>query len=325
MQPTSSGTLQKFEPNTVLIRENELSRKMYIIHAGTVRVYKTYLGQKITLAILSKGEIFGEFSFFDAQPRSASVETLTDVEAYLIDGDVAKQQMQLLPDWVVPLLKSVFHRFRETDQKLAVMQSMSNFEKKHFRIDSMAISIYQELSRFTHALKLLYEKDSLEKRRVDFDGISSEMSQVLGQKQISLTSFFKVMQENEMIQKGMDEKSFTLNKPAIDQLLEHLQEQLKNNSPLLLSHSGFALLKRIVTRLESEATKKQEANISFDEVNANTMTFLEEAITELLEKKLVQVVHTDQKYFVFNPSECVRSFFYQNILKKFDHSVTSKD
>src|SRR5690606_6609310 len=98
-----------------LIRENDISRKLFILRKGKVRVYKNYLGGKITLAILGAGEIFGELSFFDSKPRSASVEAITDITIDCIDGEHLNNEIQALPDWVHLIFQSVATRFREVD------------------------------------------------------------------------------------------------------------------------------------------------------------------------------------------------------------------
>ena len=41
-----------FEAGQLIVRENQLSRKMYIILSGKVRVFKTYMNRKVTLAVL---------------------------------------------------------------------------------------------------------------------------------------------------------------------------------------------------------------------------------------------------------------------------------
>ena len=120
---------------TVLVTEHEVSRKMFIIREGKARVFKNYLGQRVTLAILGAGEIFGELSFLDAEPRSASVEALTELKLSVIDGEQASAQIQSLPPWVMPIFRSVFHRFREADQKITVLQSMNEYQKKTFKND----------------------------------------------------------------------------------------------------------------------------------------------------------------------------------------------
>ena len=65
---SSSGKKDKaqvvhFESGELLIKEGKEERTMYILKKGRVRVFKTYLGKRLTLGVLGPGEVFGELSF----------------------------------------------------------------------------------------------------------------------------------------------------------------------------------------------------------------------------------------------------------------------
>ena len=107
----SEGRAVSINAGTIIVKENEVSRKMYIIRKGKARVYKTYLNHKVTIAVLGEGEIFGELSFFDAQPRCASVEALSDLNLVEIDGDKRAKYWEQCENgmWVrVALIMSMF-------------------------------------------------------------------------------------------------------------------------------------------------------------------------------------------------------------------------
>jgi CRP/FNR family cyclic AMP-dependent transcriptional regulator len=63
-----------FPPGHVVYRENEVGCScIYIIKGGRVDVLKMNTdGDPLTLAVLREGDFFGEFSFFDQKPHSAS-------------------------------------------------------------------------------------------------------------------------------------------------------------------------------------------------------------------------------------------------------------
>ena len=63
-RPTETYPVIDVPVGTQLIVENETSRRMFIIRKGNARVFKNYLGKKVTLAVLGEGEVFGELSFF---------------------------------------------------------------------------------------------------------------------------------------------------------------------------------------------------------------------------------------------------------------------
>jgi CRP/FNR family cyclic AMP-dependent transcriptional regulator len=83
--------LQKFAKTyaagTVVFREGESGDEMYIIQRGKVRVSKNFAGKTNVLAVLEKGEFFGEMAIVSRLPRSATVTAIDEVEALAFDRD----------------------------------------------------------------------------------------------------------------------------------------------------------------------------------------------------------------------------------------------
>jgi CRP/FNR family cyclic AMP-dependent transcriptional regulator len=83
--------LQKFAktyaPGTVVFREGETGDEMYIIQRGKVRVSKDFSGKPYLLAVLEKGEFFGEMAIVSRLRRSATVTAIDEVEALAFDRD----------------------------------------------------------------------------------------------------------------------------------------------------------------------------------------------------------------------------------------------
>jgi CRP/FNR family cyclic AMP-dependent transcriptional regulator len=83
--------LQKFAkiyaPGTVVFREGETGAEMYIIQRGKVRVSKDFSGKAHVIAILEKGEFFGEMAIVSRLRRTATVTAIDEVEALAFDRD----------------------------------------------------------------------------------------------------------------------------------------------------------------------------------------------------------------------------------------------
>ena len=62
----------------VLFRKGDESSALYIVMEGELSVLDEIPGQKVFLAGLHQGEIFGEMAFIDGRPRSASVQATKD-------------------------------------------------------------------------------------------------------------------------------------------------------------------------------------------------------------------------------------------------------
>lgn len=320
------GELKSYPAGTRLVTENELSRKMFIIKTGKVRVYKSYMGQKITLAVLGEGEVFGELSFFDAAPRSASVDSLTDVEVIVIDGKQATDQIRGLPSWVVPIFKTVFHRFREADQKITVLQSMNEFQKKVLRSDGVAKSIYLELLRFIRTLELLYSRGEKINGHVKREALYKELDEVLGKRVIGLAVFWKVLKENDFIDAPLEERSgeVALNLDTLTNWKEALGREVETERFLLLSHSAVAILRRLVSAIfegtQADPTEDAPVRIPVETLKLEKLPLAIEAMLELSKAKIIRQEDT---HVVVRPSELMEVFNYQSLLKSFDHTIVN--
>ncbi len=70
------GAIERIAPETVLITEGEPSNFLYIIFEGSVVASVNVLGSSKEVATLGRGEVFGEMSFVDGYPPSATIETI---------------------------------------------------------------------------------------------------------------------------------------------------------------------------------------------------------------------------------------------------------
>lgn len=61
------------EAGAILFRESEPARTLYVLHSGSLELVKRRDSDEVHLAHVQPGESFGEMSFIDMQPRSATV------------------------------------------------------------------------------------------------------------------------------------------------------------------------------------------------------------------------------------------------------------
>lgn len=75
-------TIRKSYPkDTILVQENESGDTMYMILSGKVKVSNVGPdGKEVILSVLGPGEIFGEMSLLDDEPRSANVTAIEATE-----------------------------------------------------------------------------------------------------------------------------------------------------------------------------------------------------------------------------------------------------
>ena len=107
---------ESFSANTIIFSENTRGERLYIILDGRVRVSKiTKNGDETPLAVLGKGECFGEMELVEDQPRSART---TAIENTIVAG-ISKHDFDSLikTNHIVTLnlLKAISKRLRSTD------------------------------------------------------------------------------------------------------------------------------------------------------------------------------------------------------------------
>jgi len=77
------------------VREGEPGASFFFVAGGSLRVYATDgLGRQTELAQLGEGAVFGEMALLGAQPRSASVATVTEVDLF----EVGRQSLASVAD-----------------------------------------------------------------------------------------------------------------------------------------------------------------------------------------------------------------------------------
>lgn len=317
------SSLKKIKEGTVLIHENTTSRKMFILKSGRVRVFKNHIGQKVTLATLGPGEVFGELSFFDAEPRSASVEAISDCEAIVIEGDKALEEVGKLPKWVSGVFKSVFSRFREMDSQLLILQSMNEFQKKAMSYNTIARTVYFELTRYNKLLQVVYEylRMRSEKGIVDYTQFNKDFDDLLGKKYLGVRPYFESLSEQEIISYKVEDKQKTvgLNWENLENFDQYLTNEVEEERFLMLSFAGLSLLRVLVGFVENKDYQEKDViSISHELSKATKLSYYSNGIKELTKNNIVT---EDKDKIVFNPTSLLYHFRFQSILKNFDQSA----
>jgi len=102
---------------TVLTRQGAAGGLAFVIASGRAEV--TRAGK--LLATLGPGDVVGELSLIDGEPRSATVVAVTDLEVLEIDGRDLHQLLRTVPSVLRKLLESMAGRLREMDAVAASM------------------------------------------------------------------------------------------------------------------------------------------------------------------------------------------------------------
>ena len=110
--------LTHFDNGQVLFHEGDDGDDMYIIQSGRVAIKKKVKDGDTTLAVLEKGDFFGEMAILERLPRSASAEVVEEGDLIVISGEMFGDMIKANPEIAVRMLRKQSIRLRETNKQL---------------------------------------------------------------------------------------------------------------------------------------------------------------------------------------------------------------
>jgi CRP/FNR family cyclic AMP-dependent transcriptional regulator len=114
------AVMRRFAQHHIIFREGDQSDTCYVLATGHARALREHAdGRTISLAHFGPGDIFGELAMFDDETRSATIETLDDVECVAILGSDMRRLLQQHADIAARLVIGLGRRLRETNERLA--------------------------------------------------------------------------------------------------------------------------------------------------------------------------------------------------------------
>jgi CRP-like cAMP-binding protein len=101
-----------------VFREGELGTEMFIIQEGRVEILRRVGEEDRQMAVLEKGDFFGEMALLEDLPRAATARALTDARLLRINGATFDQMLQDNPEIAVRMMRKLSRRLRETERLL---------------------------------------------------------------------------------------------------------------------------------------------------------------------------------------------------------------
>ena len=110
---------RRFPGGQVIFREGDPSNTCYVVRSGHARAIREHPdGRTITLTHFGPGDIFGELAMFDDELRSATVETLDEVDLIAIPGRDMRRLMTEHGAIASKLVVSLGRRMRIANERL---------------------------------------------------------------------------------------------------------------------------------------------------------------------------------------------------------------
>lgn len=122
----SYAEARRYAGGEVAVRCGDEDRGLYIVTAGGFEVLVPTPGGVRRVSLLRPGDIFGDLSFFDGEPRSADVRAVESSEALIMMpagfNRLRLAHPRLAVSFVLDLARILSGRFRENSRQLATLR-----------------------------------------------------------------------------------------------------------------------------------------------------------------------------------------------------------
>jgi len=109
--------VQTYPKDNLLFAEGERGHNLYIIQTGSVKITKIVNNKEVVLAVLHKGDIFGEMAMLEDKPRSATIEIYEDSTLLSVNRANFTTLINAQPDMVLKMAtlmsERIWHLYRQ--------------------------------------------------------------------------------------------------------------------------------------------------------------------------------------------------------------------
>jgi CRP/FNR family transcriptional regulator, cyclic AMP receptor protein len=103
---------------TVLFREGDPGKEMYVIQSGKVAISKKVRDVEKVLAVLGPGEFFGEMAIISNKPRNASASVEEEARVLVIDPRTFEAMIRGNSEIAVRMIKKLAERLSDADAQI---------------------------------------------------------------------------------------------------------------------------------------------------------------------------------------------------------------
>src|SRR5262249_59891852 len=109
---------KEFPKGTVLFREGETGKEMFVLQSGRVVITKTVRDTEKTLAMLGPGEFFGEMALISNKPRNATAVVEETSRLLVIDPKTFEGMIRGNSEIAVRMIKKLAERLSDADAQI---------------------------------------------------------------------------------------------------------------------------------------------------------------------------------------------------------------
>ena len=130
---------RRFPRGATLFTEGDRSDWLAVVLSGQVKVFSlTDEGREVVLALLGPGELVGELTAIDGQPRSATAAAVDDVEVLAVPVDAFRAFLETTPRAAVGLIEMLVRRLRAATARQVEIASRDTVTRLARRLVELA-------------------------------------------------------------------------------------------------------------------------------------------------------------------------------------------
>ena len=122
MSATEGSLGKEYADGESVCIQGERGDCLYVIQSGTLAVVREDGGTEMELAELKAGDIFGEMSIFDREPRSATVRAKGKAQVLTLDKRGFLRRVHEDPSLAFRILESMSRRIRSLNDEVERLQ-----------------------------------------------------------------------------------------------------------------------------------------------------------------------------------------------------------
>jgi CRP-like cAMP-binding protein len=181
--------VRNFPADHAIFREGDASTTCYVMRSGHARAVREHPdGRSIALAHFGPGDIFGELAMFDDERRSATIETLDEVEALAIGSTDMRRLLRDQPDLSVEIVVSLARRLRAANERI----SRQSFQTVQSRVAGVLTTLVDQART----------EGNGGDRDVEVVATQADIAQLAGSSRESASRFLAVLERAGVVTQG---------------------------------------------------------------------------------------------------------------------------
>ncbi len=153
---SNQDLLRVYPQDTMIMSEQQSGADMFIIQEGRVKISKVVDGREVTLAILKKGDMFGEMALLENKPRSACAIAEEDCRLMTVNRSNFNQMVQTQPQLIARLTTTLAERLFQTQRQMSNSFLKNPLDKM---LDMLALQIEKARVQIDPKNKTAYQTD----------------------------------------------------------------------------------------------------------------------------------------------------------------------